>query len=101
MTTTTTAAPTTAPTADPSPELGRPKLVRAEFLRILTTNTWWLLAIGAFVLLALTFFLNAVGAHFLFTQPAPEGMSPTDQAAFEATRGVAAQAANLYTAGQF
>ena len=76
-------------------------LVRAEFMKIRTTNTWWLLTMGALLLLALTFLFNAIGAHFAFTQPAPEGLSPDDAAAFAASRPVGVQAASLYTSGQF
>ncbi|MFC0530636.1 ABC transporter permease subunit [Phytohabitans kaempferiae] len=76
-------------------------LVRSEFLKIRTTNAWWLFGLGAFVMLALTFLVNAVGAHFSLNEPTPEGMTPQDTATFEATRDVVYQAANLYTSGQF
>jgi ABC-type transport system involved in multi-copper enzyme maturation permease subunit len=70
-------------------------------MKIRTTNTWWLLAMGALLLLALSFLFNAIGAHFVFTQPPPEGLSPDDAAAFAASRPVGVQAASLYTSGQF
>lgn len=72
-------------------------LVRSEFLKIRTTNAWWLFALGAFGMLALTFFINAVGAHFTLTEAPPEDLDP--QAA--ATYNEVFQAANLYTSGQF
>ncbi|HET8662170.1 MAG TPA: ABC transporter permease [Micromonosporaceae bacterium] len=95
--TTTTAAP---------PTLGRPgpaplRLMRSELLKIITTNAWWLLMIGALALLALAFLVNAIGADFAFNQPTPEGIPAEDRAAFEATRNEVYQAANLYTSGQF
>lgn len=42
-------------------------LVRAELLKIRTTNVWWVFALGAFVLQALAFAINAFQAHFFFT----------------------------------
>ncbi len=72
-------------------------LVRSEFLKIRTTNTWWLFGLGAFGMLALTFFINAVGAHFTLTEPPPEGADPQ----VAATYNEVYQAANLYTSGQF
>jgi ABC-2 type transport system permease protein len=77
------------------------RLIRSEFVKIRTTNTWWLFGLGAFVLLCLTFLVNALSAHFTLTQPTPEGMSPEDAATFEASRDVVFQAANLFTSGQF
>jgi ABC-2 type transport system permease protein len=76
-------------------------LVRSEFVKIRTTNTWWLFALGALGMLALTFLVNALNAHFALSEPTPEGLSPDDAATFEATRDVVYQAANLYTSGQF
>ncbi|MEJ3743981.1 ABC transporter permease subunit [Actinomycetes bacterium KLBMP 9797] len=77
-------------------------LVRSEFLKIRTTNMWWLFALGAFLLWALTFFINAVTAYVTLAESTtPEGMSAEDAATFEATQDVVYQAANLYTSGQF
>jgi ABC-2 type transport system permease protein len=76
-------------------------LVRAELLKIRTTNLWWVFALGAFVLQAIAFFLNAVQAHLLFTQPVPADL-PADQLdTYAATADRINQAANLYTSGQF
>jgi len=77
------------------------RLVKAEFLKLLTTNVWWLFAIGAFVMWALTFTINAVSAHFTLSQPPPEGLSPSEAAQFAAASDSVYQAANLYTSGQF
>lgn len=76
-------------------------LVRSEFLKIRTTNAWWLFGLGAFAMLALTFLVNALGAYYALSEPTPEGLNPDDAATFEATRDVVYQAANLYTSGQF
>lgn len=77
------------------------RLIRSEFLKVRTTNAWWLFALGAFVLWALTFFINVITAHVTLTQETPEGMSAEDTATFEASQDLVFQAANLYTSGQF
>jgi ABC-2 type transport system permease protein len=77
------------------------RLVKSEFLKLVTTNAWWLFALGAFVLWALTFLINAVGAHFTLTQAPPEGMDAEQAANFAAQQDVVYQAANLFTSGQF
>jgi ABC-2 type transport system permease protein len=77
------------------------KLLRSEFLKIRTTNAWWLFGLGALIMLALTFLANAVTAYYALTDSAPTDMSAEDAAAFEATQDVVYQAANLYTSGQF
>lgn len=77
-------------------------LVRSELLKIRTTNTWWLFGLGAFVMLALAFLVNAVSAHF-----ASQSAQHTDQLSPDQADQVRAQAdslyqaANLYTSGQF
>ncbi|BCB81730.1 hypothetical protein GCM10022251_15340 [Phytohabitans flavus] len=76
-------------------------LVRSEFLKIRTTNAWWLFGLGAFIMLALAFLINAVGAYYTLSDPSTEGLNPEDAAAFEATQNAVYQAANLYTSGQF
>ncbi|BCL13740.1 ABC transporter permease [Micromonospora sagamiensis] len=74
-------------------------LVRSELLKIRTTSTWWLLAIGAFVATAIAFAFNAWITHVSLTgDPADLGISPEEAAA---QADVAGQAANLYTSGQF
>lgn len=70
-------------------------LVRAELLKIRTTSTWWLLAIGAFLALVLAFALNAWLAYSTLSGDGESvGLSP-EQA------DPAGQAANLYTSGQY
>jgi ABC-2 type transport system permease protein len=70
-------------------------LVRSELLKIRTTSTWWLLAIGAFVATALAFAINAWLAHSAFSGNAEElGLSPEQVTA-------SYQASQIYTSGQF
>jgi ABC-2 type transport system permease protein len=78
-------------------------LVRAELLKIRTTNIWWVFALGAFVLQAIAFTLNAVQAHFFFNDfsAAVEGASPEQTDAVTAQADKVYQAANIYTSGQF
>jgi ABC-type transport system involved in multi-copper enzyme maturation permease subunit len=78
-------------------------LVRAELIKIRTTNTWWLFGLGALVMLALAFLVNAVSAHFTMqaANDIPPGVSPADAEQIRAQADVIYQAANLYTSGQF
>lgn len=71
-------------------------LVRGELLKIRTTNTWWLFALGAFGMLVLAFAYNALVAHFFFTEGS-EGLSPEEAA----QNSTVFQAANLFTSGQY
>ncbi|MFE0589372.1 ABC transporter permease [Micromonospora echinospora] len=74
-------------------------LVRSELLKIRTTSTWWLLAIGAFLATVVAFAFNAWLTHVSLTgDPAEIGLPPEEAAA---QADVAGQAANLYTSGQF
>lgn len=61
-------------------------LVRSELVKIRTTNTWWLFGLGALVMLALSFLVNAVSANFSFdnADQMPEGMSPDQAEQFSA-----------------
>ncbi|MFI6229398.1 ABC transporter permease [Micromonospora echinospora] len=74
-------------------------LVRSELLKIRTTSTWWLLAIGAFLATAVAFAFNAWLTHVSLTGDPGEIGLPPEEAAAQAD--VAGQAANLYTSGQF
>ena len=78
-------------------------LVRAELLKIRSTNTWWLFSLGAFVMLVLAFLFNAVGAHFTMqsANDMPEGVTPEQAEQIRAQADSLYQAANLYTSGQF
>ncbi|RAO32217.1 ABC transporter permease [Micromonospora zamorensis] len=70
-------------------------LVRSELLKIRTTSTWWWLAIGAFLSIALAFAVNAWLAVTALGGDAEEIGVSAEQAT------APAQAANLYTSGQY
>lgn len=77
-------------------------LVRAELLKIRTTNIWWIFALGAFVLQALAFLVNALQAHEAFTgSVSTDGVPESQVDAVLAQNDPLYQAANLYTSGQF
>jgi ABC-2 type transport system permease protein len=83
-------------------------LVRSEFRKIFTTNTWWLFLVSVVVLAAASFALNALQAHAILHAPPPKlppGTSAAQQqqvqAAFAAETSITVQAANLYTSGQY
>jgi ABC-type transport system involved in multi-copper enzyme maturation permease subunit len=83
-------------------------LVRSEFRKIFTTNTWWLFLAGVVALTAASFALNALQAHAILhaTPPrlapgAPSAQQQQVQAVFAAETNIAVQAANLYTSGQY
>ncbi|WP_433529740.1 ABC transporter permease [Micromonospora sp. CA-263727] len=71
------------------------KLVRSELLKIRTTSTWWWLAIGAFLSIAMAFPFNA----WMFDTAV--GGSGEDIGVTGDAASAPAQAANLYTSGQY
>lgn len=80
------------------------RLLRSELLKIRTTNAWWLFSLGALVMLALAFLLNAVNTHLMlesFDRVITEDMPPEQVEQLTAQADVANLAANLYTSGQF
>ncbi|MDH6459874.1 ABC transporter permease subunit [Micromonospora sp. A200] len=77
-------------------------LVRAELLKIRTTNTWWLFGLGALVTLALAFLVNAVNANLSLSGPQDVEGLPREQAEqVLASADEVYQAANLFTSGQY
>jgi ABC-2 type transport system permease protein len=76
-------------------------LVRSELLKIRTTSTWWLFGLGALVMLALTFLINAISAHFTMKNGIPANADAEQAEQFRAQADSLFQAANLYTSGQF
>ncbi|MEU8185372.1 ABC transporter permease [Micromonospora sp. NPDC049044] len=70
-------------------------LVRAELLKIRTTSTWWWLALGAFLSIALAFAFNAWYAVTVLGGDGGDFGASPEQAT------PAAQAANIYTSGQY
>ncbi|MEU8006790.1 ABC transporter permease subunit [Catellatospora sp. NPDC049111] len=79
------------------------RLIRSEFLKIRTTNVWWLFALGAFGLLLLAFAINALNMHFVLDQPAEmaEGMDPEGAAAMSALAEPVALTSYMVTSGQY
>lgn len=80
------------------------RLIRSEFLKIRTTNVWWLFALGALGLLALAFTFNALQMHFGVLHPSPEqqqNTSPQEAAQLAGMRAPAALTAFMVTSGQY
>lgn len=108
---TVTAPPPAAPPPAAGPAAGgadlgsRPpapvRLIRSEFLKLRSTNGWWLFVLGALLMLALAILFNWLQADFAFTSDTPDSASADDAATIDATRDPIFQAANLYTSGQF
>ncbi len=80
------------------------RLVRAEIMKIRTTNTWWLFLIGFTVFTALALTSNGFSHHYeLYPQ---QDTSDRAQALAQAAQartpaGAAAIAASMMTSGQF
>jgi ABC-2 type transport system permease protein len=92
------------------------RLIRSELLKIRTTNIWWLFGLAALVMTALALVFNCIQAHFLLKPFAdyvksttggrsPDQLSPGQLAQlreqWQAQHDVVAQAANIFTSGQF
>jgi ABC-type transport system involved in multi-copper enzyme maturation permease subunit len=91
------------------------RLIRSELLKIRTTNVWWLFGLGTLAMTALALLFNCIQAHFLLlpfdkyvesTRGRPPEQLPPDQVAelkaqWAAQHDVVAQAANIFTSGQF
>jgi ABC-type transport system involved in multi-copper enzyme maturation permease subunit len=81
--------------------------VRAEIMKIRTTNTWWLFLTGVVVFTALALWTNGVSEHYLLYPPLTT-MTGSDkaQAIAQAAQartpaGLAGIATNMITSGQF
>lgn len=72
------------------------KLVRGEFLKIRTTNAWWLLTLGALAMLAL-----ALGFNMLMASVVSDGNGGVDAGGITGQELDIYLAANLFTSGQF
>lgn len=83
------------------------KLIRGELLKIRTTNTWWLFSIGVVGMTALALLVNCLQADYYLNQEPPDttGLdaddAATQQQQFAAQSTVIAQAANIFTSGQY
>jgi ABC-type transport system involved in multi-copper enzyme maturation permease subunit len=103
--TTTLASP--ALTAAGATHASPARLIRAEIMKIRTTNTWWLFGIGIVLVTALALTSNGFEHHFEL-YPALGGMPADEQARALADAaqarthaGLAAIAADMVTSGQF
>jgi ABC-2 type transport system permease protein len=102
---TTLASPTLAAAGDTRTTPAR--LIRAEILKIRTTNTWWLFGIGVVAFTGLALLVNGLEHHYdLF--PSLTGADPGERARLLATAaaahthtGLATIAADMMTSGQF
>lgn len=79
------------------------RLVRAELVKIVTTNTWWVFALITVPLWGLTLFFNFLQTQFLLDTGAAgrENLTAEQAAQIEAAANAVSVAANLYTNGQF
>lgn len=120
MTTTLVDRPATSPPGSAG-KAGPIRLIRAEILKIWTTNSWWIFAICAFGATALALLVNMLQAHFEIQDarnppdfgdfPPPEQGGPPPEeierqrlefiATHEISRVVLRSAANVFTSGQY
>jgi ABC-2 type transport system permease protein len=91
---------------------GRPgpapvRLIRAEIMKILTTNTWWLFGIGILLFTGLALTTNGFGHHYTLYPPlgsmgSNDKANAVIQAAAARTHtGLSKIAADMMTSGQF
>ncbi|MEN3309960.1 MAG: type transport system permease protein [Micromonosporaceae bacterium] len=90
-------------TADAAPARTRgpvaTHLIRSEYLKIRTTNTWWLFGLGTFFFTALALLVNMLQAHYYLKGTPPEAAD--ERAQWLLQHNPITQAANIYTSGQF
>ncbi|MDI1466344.1 ABC transporter permease subunit [Catellatospora sp. KI3] len=79
------------------------RLIRSEFLKIRTTNVWWLFSIGALGLLLVAFALNAFQMHFVMDSPSEmtSGGDPEVAAQLSAMTAPVALTSYMVTSGQY
>jgi ABC-type transport system involved in multi-copper enzyme maturation permease subunit len=83
------------------------RLIRAEIMKVRSTNTWWLFLLGIVVFTALALWSNGVSHHYqLYPQLNTMSAASRDQALAGAAHartpaGRAALASNMMTSGQF
>ena len=90
-------SPTLARSGRPSPHSVR--LIRAEIMKIRTTNTWWLFLIGMVAVTALAFLFNGVGHHYELYPPSANGARAAELQAQAAQSGTPAELIELYGMG--
>src|SRR5258706_11324958 len=74
-------------------------LIRSEFLKIRTTNTWWIFGLGTIGTTALALLVNMLQSHYFLKGTPPADAA--DRASYALQHNVVAQAANIFTSGQF
>ncbi|HKT05426.1 MAG TPA: ABC transporter permease [Rugosimonospora sp.] len=74
-------------------------LIRSEYLKIRTTNTWWIFGLGTVAATALALLVNMLQAHYYLKGTPPS--DPQDQATYLLQHNPVTQAANIFTSGQF
>ena len=77
-------------------------LIRSEFLKIRTTNTWWIFGLGVVGTTGLTLLINCAQAHYYLKDfnNSTEGLDPEQADLARQQADVVAQAANVFTSGQ-
>jgi ABC-type transport system involved in multi-copper enzyme maturation permease subunit len=75
-------------------------LIRGEYLKIRTTNTWWIFGLGAIGTTCLALLVNMLQAHYYLKGTPPTGDAQT-QATYALQHNAVTQAANIFTSGQF
>jgi ABC-2 type transport system permease protein len=105
---TTMTAPVEAPSTGGGS--GALHLIRAEYRKIRTTNSWWIFAISMVFTTGLALFVNILQAHLYLTSAPPDtsggggdgpGGAAAAQAQYDLLHQVPTQAANIFTSGQF
>jgi ABC-2 type transport system permease protein len=79
-------------------------LIRGELLKIRTTNSWWLFGLGVVAMTALALLVNCLQADYYLSGNATSDAANSDagtQAVQAAQSTVVAQAANVFTSGQY
>jgi ABC-type transport system involved in multi-copper enzyme maturation permease subunit len=88
------------------------RLIRAEYLKIRTTHTWWIFTIVIVVLTLLSLAYNILMAYALLHSEGPAsagdggdaggpGGAAAMQASYDLQHSVVTQAANVFTSGQY
>ena len=83
------------------------RLIRAEIMKIRTTNTWWMFMIGMVLITGLALTVNALGHHFTLHPPTSQmnteqaAQAQAEAAAAASPAGLAKIAADMMTSGQF
>ncbi len=77
-------------------------LIRSEYLKIRSTNTWWLFLLGSILMTGLALLVNCLQAYYYLKSNGPGAdASASDRAQYLLLRNEVTQAANVFTSGQF